>query len=137
MKKLLLLLPILFALFINDADATHNRAGEITYRHMGGFTYMIRVTTYTKKSSKAADRDSLTVEWGDGTSSVLPRINGFFDSQSGNYKGAEIPALLAGSGKYVSILRGLFQKADFERPSQTTAASVPLPTCTLQKRIYA
>lgn len=56
--------------------ATHNRAGEITYRHLTGLTYEVTITTYTKESSVAADRCSLTVSWGDNTSSVLNRLNG-------------------------------------------------------------
>src|SRR5437773_306040 len=58
------------------AYATHNRAGEITYTHLTGFTYQIIIHTYTKASSVAADRDSLEIIWGDGTSDTLPRTNG-------------------------------------------------------------
>lgn len=57
-------------------NATHNRAGEITYRHISGLTYEVTITTYTKESSVAADRCSLTVSWGDNTTSVLNRLNG-------------------------------------------------------------
>jgi gliding motility-associated-like protein len=55
---LLLLFPAVSLL------ATHNRAGEITYEHISGFTYRIRVTTYTKQSA-IADRNSLKIRWGD------------------------------------------------------------------------
>lgn len=45
------------------AMATHNRAGEIIYRHLGGPspTYEITIITYTESAS-LADRDSLTLE---------------------------------------------------------------------------
>lgn len=56
-------------------SATHNRAGEITYRSVGGNTYEVTVTTYTKVSSQI-DRCELTVDWGDGTSSTIYRVNG-------------------------------------------------------------
>ncbi len=56
--------------------ATHNRAGEITYVQTGDLTIEATITTYTKASSEPADRDSLTIFWGDGTSSRLPRTNG-------------------------------------------------------------
>lgn len=46
--------------------ATHNRAGEITYTHLSGFRYRITVTTYTKISAPA-DRDTLSLSWGDGS----------------------------------------------------------------------
>ena len=57
------------------AEATHQRAGEITYRHISGLTYEITITTYTYAPS-AADRCELTINWGDGESSILPRTNG-------------------------------------------------------------
>ncbi len=63
MKKLLY---ILFLLISVQAFATHNRAGEITYRHIAGFTYEITVTTYVKESSPA-DRPRLEIFWGDGS----------------------------------------------------------------------
>lgn len=63
-----------FSFFL--AHATHNRAGEISYTHISGFTYQVIIHTYTKASSVAADRDSLEIIWGDGTSDTIPRTNG-------------------------------------------------------------
>jgi len=57
-------------------NATHNRAGEITYLQTGPLTVEITITTYTKSSSAAADRDSLELFWGDGSSEFVPRTNG-------------------------------------------------------------
>ncbi len=59
--------------------ATHNRAGEIQVQQVGecgDFRIRATIITYTKSSSIAADRDSLTISWGDGTFSELPRTNG-------------------------------------------------------------
>lgn len=56
--------------------ATHNRAGEITYVQIGPTTIRMTLTTYTKTSSIAADRDSLEIFWGDGTSQWVRRANG-------------------------------------------------------------
>lgn len=67
---------LLCLVFISDASATHNRAGEIVYRHLSGFTYEATIITYTKESSVAADRDSLEIVWGDGTRDTLARTNG-------------------------------------------------------------
>ena len=53
--------------------ATHNRAGEITYRHISGYTFEITIVTYTYSQS-LADRESLEVDWGDETTSIAPRI---------------------------------------------------------------
>jgi gliding motility-associated-like protein len=53
--------------------ATHNRAGEITYKQISANTIEMTITTYTKNSSVAADRDSLEVFWGDGTQQYVKR----------------------------------------------------------------
>ncbi|MDR0368418.1 MAG: hypothetical protein LBH82_04680, partial [Bacteroidales bacterium] len=68
-KKLLafFFLGITFSVY-----ATHERAGEITYKHHSGFSYEITVTTYTYSPSPA-DRNELLVSWGDGTSTVVQR----------------------------------------------------------------
>jgi len=56
----------LFFLVSVQAFATHNRAGEIAFKHISGFTYEITVVTYVKESSPA-DRPQLEIYWGDGT----------------------------------------------------------------------
>jgi gliding motility-associated-like protein len=56
-------------------DATHNRAGEITYKQIGPLTIEMTIITYTKASSVAADRDSLDVFWGDGSRQFVVRDN--------------------------------------------------------------
>lgn len=63
-------------LFVSNLNATHNRAGEITYQQIGPLTIRMTITTYTKESSIAADRDSLEVFWGDGLSQWVKRSNG-------------------------------------------------------------
>lgn len=58
------------------ARATHNRAGEITYKHISGYTYSITLVTYTYTPSAAnEDRNTLTISWGDNTMSGLPRVS--------------------------------------------------------------
>jgi gliding motility-associated-like protein len=85
MKKTLLF--TLLCVFTLAAYATHNRAGEITYKHISGFTYKIIVTTYTKESSKPADKCSLTIHFGDGDTNIFYRING----QKGSLCGGTVP----------------------------------------------
>jgi gliding motility-associated-like protein len=75
MKKAILFL-LFFIFYSSFSFATHNRAGEITYRYISGFEYEITITTYTKTSSAAADRCELSLSFGDGTSAIVPRING-------------------------------------------------------------
>ena len=65
----------LFVVFLSVSSfATHERAGEITYKHLSGLTYEVTIVTYTYSPSPA-DRPELEILWGDGTSSVLPRNN--------------------------------------------------------------
>lgn len=58
------LLTALVLLCSHDLWATHNRAGEIRYRRVSGFTYEITIITYTKESAPA-DRPYLKIRWGD------------------------------------------------------------------------
>jgi len=67
---ILLLMVLSFPL-----SATHQRAAEITYRHLSELTYEITLITYTYTPSPAnAYRNYLTVFWGDGTASEIPRV---------------------------------------------------------------
>lgn len=77
MKTHVLKILFLFSLYCAPklVNATHNRAGEITYRQIGPLTIEMTITTYTKASSVAADRDSLEVLWGDGAREWVKRNN--------------------------------------------------------------
>ena len=70
-KKFFLLVLISFS--FASLKATHNRAGEITYRQLSDLTYEITITTFTYTLS-LADRPTLDVEWGDNTISTADRI---------------------------------------------------------------
>ena len=73
-RKLLRILLIIFVLAVsaNTANATHQRAGEISYVYISGLTYEFTITTYTYTPSPA-DRPQIEVFWGDGTSSIIDR----------------------------------------------------------------
>lgn len=63
--------------------ATHNRAGEITYKQINDLTYRITVTTYTYSQTATcpevvADRPMLEVQFGDGTKADVNRIEQIF-----------------------------------------------------------
>ncbi|MDG1260380.1 MAG: gliding motility-associated C-terminal domain-containing protein [Flavobacteriales bacterium] len=62
MRQLILFISLLLSSL--SLLATHNRAGEITYSHINGFTYEITITTCTK-TSVIADRQWLKIDWGD------------------------------------------------------------------------
>ena len=73
MKRLLLF--ILFLTISVSAWATHNRAGEITYRQLSALQYEFTLTTFTDVSSPGnADRPTATLKFGDGTESERPRV---------------------------------------------------------------
>jgi gliding motility-associated-like protein len=74
---------IFLFVLISSAMATHNRAGEITYRQLSDLTYEVTVTTFTYTLSKA-DRPSLDVEWGDNSITNVARISETF--LPNNYK---------------------------------------------------
>jgi len=69
-KSILILL--LFIICSVTANATHQRAGEITYKALDELTYEFKIVTYTYTPSPA-DRPELQLFWGDGTSTVVPR----------------------------------------------------------------
>ena len=61
------------------ALATHNRAGEIRVEQLGtSLTVRATIVTYTAVTgpSQEADRDTLTLLWGDGSQTVVFRVNG-------------------------------------------------------------
>jgi len=86
MGKYRVLVFFLSLWFSSNLMATHNRAGEITVRQTGDLTVEVTVTTYTKTSSTQADRDSVEVFWGDGSSEYVFRINGEGTPLSNNRK---------------------------------------------------
>ena len=76
MKAKILSLTVLLLISVTSLLATHNRAGEITYEQIDDLTIRATITTFTRTSSFAADRDSLEMFWGDGTSEFVSRTNG-------------------------------------------------------------
>jgi len=55
--------------------ATHQRAAEIYFHHLSGLTYEITLISYTFTPSPAnAYRDFLTIDWDDGSTSQIPRV---------------------------------------------------------------
>jgi gliding motility-associated-like protein len=75
MMKLLRFSILLVAIFSAvSVEATHNRAGEITYVSDTTTSFLsitATITTYTKASSGPADRDSLEICWGWEDNDVL------------------------------------------------------------------
>ncbi len=82
MKNILRLSVLLLCCFClaQNANATHNRAGEIVVEQLepcDDYTLRATIITYTKASSTQADRDSLVICWGEGNNcETLFRNNG-------------------------------------------------------------
>lgn len=79
MKKLLLFFSIF--VLLQNGFATHNKAGDISYRCIGTvsspYLYEITVKTYTKwTSTVSTDRCELILHYGDGDTTFIPRVNG-------------------------------------------------------------
>ena len=72
MRNFLLLFGFIF--LWNVGFATHQRAGEITYKHIEKTTYEFTIITYTYTPSPA-DRPTIEVFWGDNSSSEIERIS--------------------------------------------------------------
>ncbi|MEO8147406.1 MAG: gliding motility-associated C-terminal domain-containing protein [Bacteroidia bacterium] len=79
--KIIMKNSLLFVLFFCcalSASATHNRAGEITYRQISLLNYEATIVTYTKHSSNI-DRPTLIIFWGDeppgSQGDTIPRIS--------------------------------------------------------------
>ncbi len=75
MKRFLLALFILLTASCN-LFASHLRAGEITYQSLGGYTYLVTVTTYSNTLGTSVDDCSVNVHFGNGDTAVAPRVNG-------------------------------------------------------------
>ena len=69
-RKFFLLALVSFCFF--NLNATHNRAGEITFVQLSDLSYEITLTTFTYTLS-LADRPTLDIEWGDNTTSTATR----------------------------------------------------------------
>jgi gliding motility-associated-like protein len=64
--KKLILFCLLFVSVLS-IFATHNRAGEISYKHVSGLTYEVTVTIFADPLSVAISRKEIEINWGDNT----------------------------------------------------------------------
>ncbi|MDD5570566.1 MAG: T9SS type A sorting domain-containing protein [Bacteroidales bacterium] len=73
MNKYILILFSAIAFPFYNVYGTHNRCGQITYKHITGLTYEVTVKTYTHSPSPA-DRPELIIKWGDNFQDTIQRI---------------------------------------------------------------
>ena len=80
MRKILRILPLFLLPLL--ASATHQVSGYISAKCIGGYTYVVTIVDYTNGTplnsgcGDPADRDTMRIYYGDGTSEVLTRSNG-------------------------------------------------------------
>ena len=94
----------LLLVILSNAHGTHNRAGEITLKQVGPFTYNILIQTFTFTGS-LADRDQLDVHWGDGTQSVAPRYSKLLLPNAYWHNRYEIEHTFPGPGIYTIVVQ--------------------------------
>ncbi len=92
----------LFLFLATRLLATHNFSGEIVFQKTGGLGISATIITYTRASSVNADRDSLTLCWGDGNCTVIARSNG-----SGEIIGNDIKKNIY-TGSYTYAAEGIY-----------------------------
>ena len=76
MKRIFLIL--IFLLICTMGHATHNRAGQLLYRYVSGYTYEFTEVHFFYTLSPATDqriRDGLDITWGDNTESKIPCVH--------------------------------------------------------------
>ena len=116
--KIFLIVCLIYSFRVS---ATHNRAGEITYKRIPPyskvesgvtvqvFTYSITVIKYTNDGTSIADRCVDTVYFGDGERGIAPRVNGTAASPCAtccncpNFNGQPVPCgtVITSSSSYV------------------------------------
>lgn len=82
LKKYVYFIALFLIGLFQSVKATHNRAGEITYKWQYSYTYKITLVTYTDDGPNIADRCKLTIYFGDGDSAQVLRSNGAIDPNS-------------------------------------------------------
>ena len=78
---------ILLSLIAFSAEASHYRAGDIFYESIGPNQYRATIITYSDfDAPPGVDRDTIIIDWGDGTIEELSRTNGNGDNLGNNVK---------------------------------------------------
>jgi gliding motility-associated-like protein len=87
-RKLHFILLLLFSSLF--AEATHQVSGYISFKWISGTTYSVTFTDYTNVCGTLADDPTVTIHWGDSTSSTLTRSNGLIDPNTGIPEGEPV-----------------------------------------------
>lgn len=82
-------LIFLFLVGASSLQATHNRAGEVTYEHLGGLTYRFTIRICSNEGSSVADRPELEIYYGDGHRDTVPRLSEIMMPSVGTFTGSE------------------------------------------------
>lgn len=101
MKKVFYVFLILILPF--NSYSMSGYSGDVSYRHISGYTYEFTVRLYTKASMTWDDRCKITILFGDGDSLNAERINGI----PGSCSGGESDGVLIGIDLKESIYKAI------------------------------
>jgi gliding motility-associated-like protein len=77
---------LIFLLMCSVGHATHNRAGQILYKYVSGYTYeFTHIKFYYTPSPAWKERTTLPVLWGDNSTSNIPRMDAETETLPDNY----------------------------------------------------
>ena len=121
---------VLLTLISGVLCATHNRAGEIIVRTQdcttpeGQLTACVTIITYTETAQTEVDRDSLELNWGDGTLEMIPRDGRIFPIAPGIQRNEyKLCHRYGSAGRYVLS----FQDVNRVRGVRNIPSSVNIP----------
>ena len=80
--QLVRILATIFITLTFSSKADHYYGGYISYEHVVGYKYKVKVVTYADNSKENSDRDSIEIIWGDGTKEFIQRINNFGNGET-------------------------------------------------------
>ena len=95
-----LFLFVLALLIFHPIIAIHNRAGEITYEHIEGYNYRIRLTLYTD-TGVTAGSPLMEIRFGDGTSAMVARTYEVYLPNNYKQNNYQVEHRFSGPGTFI------------------------------------
>ncbi|RLD81523.1 MAG: hypothetical protein DRJ10_06085 [Bacteroidetes bacterium] len=97
-KRILLLITIIF--ITQQIYSQQNRAGEIIYEHIEGYSYRIRLVVYTDTGVPAGS-PLIEIQFGDGTSAMVARTYEVYLPNNYKQNNYQIEHKYSGPGTYI------------------------------------
>ena len=131
MKRIFNLL--MFLMLCTIGQATHNRAGQLLYRHVSGYTYEFTQTQFFNTLSPATEQrltDGLDVFWGDNTKSKIQCVHEEVERLPDNYtKGVfRMRHTFPGPGVYTIIMEDINRNEGVENIPNSVGVAFSVKT---------